>query len=372
MFEQIKHNVKNILGWKTNRKIVVFAVDDYGNVRVDSKSARNAMTKAGLKIHSRFDAFDSLENEEDLQMLYEALSSVKDQHGNHAVFTALSLPANIDFEKLREENYNSYQYELLPETFKKLKGYERVWDLWKEGISKRFLFPQFHGREHLNIKVLNEHLKQKDNETLISLQNRSYTSISSRPYQNISYTAAFDFEDEQDFHLQKEIIEDGLIQFEKVFGIKSQCFNPPGGRESEKIHQTLHNNGIKYIETPLLKREHLGRGRYKRKLYYTGKKNLFGQYFMVRNCVFEPTHEANRDWVGSCLTQIEASFRWKKPANISSHRVNFCGHIDPANRLLGISELKKLLKEIVKRWPDVEFMTTLDLAKLIQAEYHQS
>ena len=88
-------NLKNIYGWKTKRKIVVFSVDDYGNVRVDSKAAGENMDKAGLKISSRFDQYDSLENEEDLLSLYDALTSVKDKNNNHAVFTPFAMPANI-------------------------------------------------------------------------------------------------------------------------------------------------------------------------------------------------------------------------------------------------------------------------------------
>ena len=63
--------------------------------------------------------------------------------------------------------------------------------------------------------------------------------------------------------------------------------------------------------------------------------------------------------------QVEAAFRMHKPANISSHRVNFCGHIDPKNRELGLSALRELLHRIVKRWPDVEFISADELGKLI-------
>ena len=86
---------------------------------------------------------------------------------------------------------------------------------------------------------------------------------------------------------------------------------------------------------------------------------------MVRNCVFEPTHKSGIDWVGYTLKQIEAAFRMNKPAIISSHRVNFCGHIDSENRKKGLNSLKELLKKIVNRYPDVEFLTSTQLASLI-------
>jgi hypothetical protein len=65
------------------------------------------------------------------------------------------------------------------------------------------------------------------------------------------------------------------------------------------------------------------------------------------------------------MKQIETAFFWNKPAIISSHRVNFCGHIDPKNREIGLSALKELLQKIVKKWPDVEFMSSVELGVLI-------
>ena len=158
-----KDNLKNVVGWKTKRKIVVFSVDDYGNVRLDSKKARENLDKAGMKVYSRFDAFDALETREDLEMLFETLHSVKDKNGRPAVFTPFSLPCNINFERMADEDFKNYYYEMLPETYEKLSvinphAYKGAWDIWKEGIKSGLMVPQFHGREHLNLKVFLEKL----------------------------------------------------------------------------------------------------------------------------------------------------------------------------------------------------------------------
>ena len=357
-------NIKNIISWKTKKKIVVFAVDDYGNVRLHSKEAKKNLINEGFKLPRRFDHYDALETEEDLHVLYDTLDSVKDINSNSAIFSVLALPANINFEKMQENNYETYNYEKLPRTFEKLgKSYENTWKLWKEGINKRLLIPEFHGREHLNLNLLNENLKIRDRNTIISLSNKSYTGIE-RVTSNVRYAAAFHFEKKEELKLQKEIIKDGLNLFEEVFGFRASVFNPPGGRESDELHKTLAQNGIRFLETPMIKQEHQGGGVYKTKLYRTGKKNKLGQTFIVRNAVFEPT-SSNQDWVGSCLQQIQTAFRWNCPAIISSHRVNFCGHIDENNRKKGISDLKRLLEQIVKIWPDVEFMSIKDLGEEI-------
>ena len=364
----LTQNAKNVIGWKTKRKIVVISVDDYGNVRLDSKKARENMDKAGLRVFSRFDQYDSLENEEDLLLLYDTLSSVKDKYGKHAVFTPFAMPVNIDFEKVIASEFQEYHYELLPETHKKLKGYENVYDLWKEGISKGLMAPQFHGREHLNIKVFMENLLQKDRNTIESLKNRSYTSIPNDRYRTISITAAFEFDKFEENKVFDPIIKDGLNAFEKVYGYRAIHFNSPGGREHPVIHQALFDSGIRYLDTPWIKQEHQGGGNYKRVLNYTGKRNHLGQTYMVRNCVFEPTEDRGIDWVSFGLKQIEAAFYWNRPAVISSHRVNFSGNIAPENRALGLKSLRNLLQAIVKKWPDVEFMSANELALLVESK----
>ncbi len=370
MKQAILNNIKNIWGWKTRRKIVVISVDDYGNVRLANRKARENLDRAGLKALSRFDALDTLETRQDLEMLFETLSSVKDANGNHAVFTPFALPCNIDFERMAEEGNEQYRYELLPETYTKLAAmepaaYTGAWQLWQEGLDKGLLAPQFHGREHLNLKVFEEKLAAWDPEVMACLENRSYTSISDSGYPTIGYTAAFDFWEFTENKKFAEIISSGLDAFAEVYGYRALHFTPPGGREHQSIHNSLLEGGIKYLDTPLIKSEHQGRGKQTKSVNWTGKKNRAGMSLVVRNVVFEPTHDRGADWVEYALKQVEAAFRWHRPANISSHRVNYCGHIDPANRKQGLDALKTLLEEIVKKWPDVEFMGTVDLLEVV-------
>lgn len=371
--QAILNNLKNIYGWQTNRKFVVFSVDDYGNVRLDSKQAREKLDSAGMKVQSRFDAFDTLETRTDLEELFGVLSSVKDKTGRHAVFTPFVVPCNIDFEKMAKERYQTYHYELLPTTYAKLAvkdpgAYEKTWDLWQEGLLQGLMSPQFHGREHLNLKLFEEKLVARDREVLTCLANRSYTSLAGPDNSKIAYNAAFDFWDFAETCNFKEIISSGLDAFEAVYGYRSIHFTPPGGRENTTIHRYLKDGGILFVDMPLVKLEHLGHGRYKRSINYTGKKNRFGITAVVRNVVFEPTHNSGIDWIAYAVRQIEAAFRWRRPANISSHRVNYCGHISPQNRQEGLAALKGLLKEIVTRWPDAEFVSSAELMAQLERE----
>src|SRR5690606_400030 len=105
-------------------------------------------------------------------------------------------------------------------------------------------------------------------------------------------------------------------------------------------------------------------GNLKLKYYRTGKKTSGGLIYYTRNCAFEPTDPGYLG-IGLTLRQIEAAFRWGKPANISTHRVNFIGTLNEKNRDKGLKELRSLLKAIVLRWPDVEFMSSADMFKAL-------
>ena len=63
--------------------------------------------------------------------------------------------------------------------------------------------------------------------------------------------------------------------------------------------------------------------------------------------------------------EIDIAFKWRKPATISSHRVNYIGWLNKQNRKHGLQKLDELLAQIIKYWPDVEFMTSEELGDLI-------
>lgn len=356
MKQWLFNNIKNISGWHTNRKLLAFAIDDYGNVRLNNKEAALAL---GEQSGNRFDAYDTLETREDLEQLFEVLSSVNDGNGGTACFTPYTLPCNLDFEALAANGFQEYAYETLPVTFEKLSAkqpvaYEGAWALWQEGVSTGLLAPQFHGREHINLRHFHELLQKRDAKLLASLQHRSLAGLPPSRHAQVGWTAAFSFWDLAELDHHVDILQDGLHAFEQVFGYRAIAFTPPAQQLHPSLYPLLQQQGIKAIDRPFHYRQHLGYGKYQQQIDYMRWDAKVGMVKLVRNVVFEPTIR-NTDHVGKAMQQIEAAFRWHKPAIISTHRVNFCGHIDPANRKKGLKDLKELLQKIVKRWPEVEF-----------------
>ena len=69
MSSEIKRNIKNVVGTKTNRKLVAFFVDDYGSIRTKSTDAFNQFVESGIKFREgvfSFSKYDSLADQLDL------------------------------------------------------------------------------------------------------------------------------------------------------------------------------------------------------------------------------------------------------------------------------------------------------------------
>jgi hypothetical protein len=363
---KLMRNLSNLPGWRSNRKIIVIESDDWGSIRMPSKRAYEELKLKGIDLDSgdsyRYNQNDTLASHDDLAALYEVLFKFKDKDGHHPVITAVSLVANPDFDKIKSGNFNQYYYEPFTETLKKYER-ENAFDLWQEGIKKHLFVPQFHGREHMNVQVWMNALRANDPETRLAFDHNCWGFNNKHPH-NISYQAAFDLNTPDELDYQHHIIADGLQLFEKLHGYKATFFVPPNGPFNNALEKIASENGIKWMSASKIQWEALGNGQTKKVLHWLGQKNKYDQRYITRNCFFEPS-DKSKDWVDSCMSDIAIAFKWHKPAVISSHRVNYIGSLDPSNRSHGLDQLEKLIRQIVRKWSDAEFMTSVELGNLL-------
>lgn len=370
----LRVNVSNIPGWRTKRHVVVIESDDWGSIRMSSKEAFDRMLKAGMPVdRSHYNLYDSLECNDDLEQIYETLSKFKDSTGRHPVITGVNVVANPDFEKIKTNNFSEYIYEPYTETCKRYSNHDRVYDLWKEGIEKRLMVPIFHGREHLNAQFWMRALRDKNKSTLVGFENKVTGMPGIKGEKLPDFQAAFQIDTINDLVYQKEVLKTGLDLFEELYGYRSRYFVPTNGPFNNTLEKDLNEHGVKYINTGKKQKEPLGNGQYKINTRFIGDKNQYGQIYITRNCFFEPSSSgfekpANTDWINNCLKEIEIAFRWRKPAVISSHRVNYIGYLHPENREKSLKQLSELLGKMLKRWPDIEFMTSSELGDLITSK----
>ncbi len=360
----VKNYLKNIPGYKTNRKLLAFAVDDYGNLRVRSKETQQKLIDFGMPAVSIFDKLDTLETENDLAALFDVLSKFRDRNDNPACFSAYALCCNPNYEEIANQNFTSYISELLTDTFKKVPQGTQAWEAWQHGMKSKMLIPAFHGREHLNIRLVSDALRNNDTKIRFAFANGTFSNIESKRFP--SFYAAFDQVDSSDTTLHKNIIVDGLQKFEQVFGFRASNFNAPGGRESHDLHQTLVQEGIQFIDSGFEKMITLPHGKVQKQYMWMGKNTKDNLKVILRNAVFEPASNPNA--VADAFKQIQIAFTLKKPAVVSSHRVNFSGSIDENNRLNNLTNLDALLQLVKKAYPDVEFVSTAELGNIMKGK----
>lgn len=362
----LSKNLTNIRGWKTNRKIIVIESDDWGSIRTPFIKP-TILSDSDISSNPYF-LYDTLASRIDLESVFEVQLKYKDIHGNHPIITANTVVANPDFDNIKKNNFETYYYEPFVKTLKRYYPNQDVWSTWKEGLKSKLFFPQFHGREHLNVPLWLQLLRENNIELLKSFDLGCWwTSSYNKPQSNLQ--ASYDSAHKSNLNFHSIAIKEGLQVFENIFGYASQSFIANNYIWSPALDKVTSKGGVKYIQGMKFQKLPSFSSSGKRKMirHYLGDKNMHGQYYLIRNCVFEPSlHPINYDNVGECLKYIQNAFLWRKPAIITTHRLNFVGALDYRNRDRNLTQFEALLKEITKRWPNVEFMTSVELGRVME------
>lgn len=364
MKELVKKNIINVKGKSIHKKLIVIESDDWGSIRIPNPKVSQQLIDVGLlNKNNPFDTLDCLENDQDLLTLFGVLSNFKDHLGNTPVITGNMVMANPDFEAIKKSNFREYKYEVFTETYKRNSSSINTTAVLRQGIQEKLFSPQFHAREHLNINLWMRYLQDQDhsfhtafNQDCFSIRDSSHTNRRS------NIMAAYDYYSNEDLNAIRQSIKEGLELFEAVFKKKSETTVCPCYVWDHNVEKVFNEAGIntfqgsKYQNIPVK-----GYNNFKQKLRYNGQKEAGNTYF-IRNCLFEPTINGKIDWVNKCLESIKVAFFWSKPAVIGTHRINFSGGIDLKNREYSLKLLELLLSKILKKWPDVEFISSAELA----------
>ncbi len=354
---KIAKNFINAVGWRTKRKLLLIESDDWGTIRTASSHAYNSILSLTGKKGCFFDQYDALESSKDLEMLFDVLSSLKDKNGHPVIMSPISVVANPNFEAIENTGFSKYIYETVLETYKRFSHTQKSFDVIQEGIKSGIWFPQYHGREHINAYRWMKALQINDKLSKIAFEFQSLHS--GCMIKDLDYFNAFDFDTDNELKNLESVMNEGLSIFEQIYGYKALAFCAPCGVISRQIIDVASSNGILLAAGQYFSPK--GNGKYHKNNKFWGDKGKGDMLFYRRNCKFEPSRDHNIDWVDRCLSEINIAFRWGKPANIDSHRVNYIGCIDENNRDYTLKELKRLLNEIINHWPDVEFINSEQL-----------
>jgi len=351
----------NYRGKKLDKKYIILESDDWGAIRTPSKNILDVYNANKIDLSNSVYKYDSLENSDDFERIFEVLNSVKDINGFPAKITANTIVANPDFDKIQKSNFKKFFFEPFTETYRNYQSSSSTFDFFKKGINDGFIYPQFHGREHLNISRWLKDLNNKKKNTLLSFNLKSTYSGNG----DYSYMEAFDWDSKEEIEYHKVIISEGLKIFKKIFGFSSKSFIPPCYNLDPDLNGFLYDNGVKILQGMRVQLAPTGEfNRYKKIPHYFFEKDISGLLYNIRNVNFEPVFNKNFDWVDKSMKDIEIAFLFGKPAVISTHRINYISSISQKNGEFGLSLLGVLLKKIVVKWPDIEFISTPDLLNL--------
>lgn len=359
-------NIKNIPGPTVKKKIVVIECDDYGGIRMPSLEVFEKLSADGVKVDlSRYNLLDTLEDKDDLEQLFETLHGVKDKGGSPAIMSPFINVANPDFQKIAAHNYLQYYYEPFTETLKKYGRHTDTMTVWRQGMNAGVFTPEFHGREHITVQPWMQKL-QEGNRQLISAFQLGFTAvggIAGIQDQMQEFRPEFYFTKESQKDFLHQSIKEGVKLFTDLFGYTPSSFMPSNSVFHPDFEKTVYESGIPFLVVAHKNSTPDQDGNMTFTNFSFRQKIKKDQLnFYIRNCAFEPSDE-NYTSIDTTMQQVSAAFRWNKPAIISTHRVNFVGGISKKNRENGMKDLLLLLKTIVKRWPDVSFMSTANMLK---------
>jgi hypothetical protein len=357
----IRINIKNIPGKRTRRKFLVIECDDWGGIRMPSKEVYDKLLKANISIPDEWSRVDTLADKEDLEYLFEVLLSVKDKNDQPAVMTPVTNVANPDFIKIQESDFTQYFYEHFTETLKRYGRHSDTFRTWEKGIELGIFMPESHGREHISVQLWLKKLREGNSKLRFAFDHGFVAvHLDDLPWVYQGFRPEFYFNNIDQVDFLKNSITDGIKVFKKIFGYTPHAFVPSNGLFHPLFENTLAETGVKHLFVNHLSYIPDEKGILRPKYYRVGQQSVDGLTYYTRNCAFEPI---DPKYLGMDFTirQIDASFRWNKPAIISTHRVNFIGVIEKGNREKGLKELKLLLNTVVKKWPEVEFISTGNL-----------
>ena len=194
-----------------------------------SKEVYEELLRRGIRVdRDPYCRYDSLESREDMARLFEVLQSVRDSHGHPAVLTANTVTANPVFDKIEKSNFTQYYYEPFAETYQRSTIHEGTWAMWQQGMEAGVLRPQFHGREHLNVKKWLRVLQEGESVTMQAFRLGTFgltelVDPSIKEY----YMGAFNSGLDEDIAYYEGLLTEGLDMFEQAFGFRSDEARAP-------------------------------------------------------------------------------------------------------------------------------------------------
>lgn len=340
-FKYIPHYLRK----KFDEQYIIIESDDWGLERALSRESVKWMeNKFGKDKLSRW-SYDSLETSEDLNELFHILKKYSSSFEYPPVITANFITHNLDYTNKNEPVF-------IPISNRSNKKNDELRKIYKEGIESNIIFPQLHGYSHYNLSSLEKYFHTDEGKE--SFENLFFTARS-------TVRGSFSFLQGELSSLNEEAgkIKIAAEVFRELFGFYSKSVIPPTYIFDISLIKMLKESKITLIQAS--NRLESSDDKRLRKPYFQKSKGL---YWSVRNARLDPHKEYNM-LHDQCINSIETAFRYKMPAVIDFHRVNFAGSYAPEYRAKTIKELDLLFEKIHQKWPGAKFIHSQKLNDIL-------
>ncbi|MBX2963398.1 MAG: hypothetical protein KF687_12855 [Cyclobacteriaceae bacterium] len=332
----------SLLRKRVKEKIIVIESDDWGLERALSKDAIRWMENTfGREKLSRWST-DCLESREDLDKLFSLLEEYREKFYSPPVITANFITHNVGRSKSGELIFRPISDGFFSDG-------PDIRPMYFDAIRNGLLMPQYHGFTHYNTDLLKEYNTTVDAD--VGFANGFLLARSTvKGHLNLLHGefSSLNSEGEKDF------IE-GMKEFERFFGFRSQSLIPPTYIFDRPFIKLLAKEGIKYLQSA----NRLVDNRQIRWRWPLLRKRG-GVIWGLRNARLDPHPDYNFGYEG-CLRSIQNAFENKLPAVIDFHRVNFAGTYTSTYREKTLVHLRGLFDGIKMYWPDARFLSTTQL-----------
>src|SRR5580658_9829256 len=345
-------------GFVFGRPLVVLQSDDWGRVGVRDHEGWEELRQLGVNLGERNYDFYSLETAGDVEAVRLLLSRHRDSTGRPACMGMNFMMANVDFAKVKADNFR--QIHLRPLTEGLPDGWKRpgLFEAYQQGISAGVLSPALHGTTHFCRPAAERHLNDSGERGgfLRMLWNAGVPYIHWRmPWIGFEYAdpGKNGRESFLSSEIQQEMITDAVKTFTQLFAKAPRSACAPGYRANKSTHLAWANNGLQVAQN--------GPGS-SLPPHFEINRNVDCEtnpvLHLYRTIDFEPS-AAQEFSVADCLRTAEGSFARGVPAIISVHSINFHSTLkDFRSRTLHL--LDEFLTALESKYPDLLYVRDED------------
>src|SRR5436190_5466834 len=333
--------------WRCAEPVVILESDDWGLARLPCSEFLRTYGEPGSW------ADEQMETPEDLAKLYEVLDSHRDAAGRPACFTANFIVGNPDFEAISREGFTKY-YDIPIGQDEELKKQ------WLEGLERRVLYPQYHGRSHFSSEAWLSDLRDGIPGAREMFDQRYHGGISLLKKNGWRYHSEY-----TDWKTGKSREHDELMNwlkvgveyFQQLFGFFPRSTIASHFVFTPEIARAWHAIGGQFVQGTGYRIVRLSAGGMLVLTHALGERSPEGLLLMRRTVKFEPRlGKASYD---NALRQADQCFRGNIPVIIDTHRINYTGRW----RDEGLRSLDSLLQALQVYRP--RFLTSVEMGEAI-------